>query len=62
MVGYSDSLKRILVLDYLDLDCDQTDEEEERRRREREKAAGRGGWHDLLGRMKRLNMLAVAPN
>lgn len=62
VVGYSDSLKRIMVLDYLDLDCDQADEEEDRRKRDRESAAGRGGWHDLLGRMKKLNMLAAGPN
>ena len=62
VVGYSESHKRVMVMDYLDLDCDREEEEEDRRRKEREAAAGRGGWHDLLGRMKKLNMLAAGPS
>ena len=56
VVGFSESDKRFVVLDYLDVDPPGPEqEEEEKRRREREAAAaGRGGWGDLLSRVKKL--------
>ena len=55
-MGFSESDKRFVVLDYLDVDPPGPEqEEEEKRRREREAAAaGRGGWGDLLSRVKKL--------
>lgn len=55
IVGVADCAKRFVVLDYLHVDgSKEEEEEEEKRRREREAAAGRGGWSQLLGRVKKL--------
>ena len=55
IVGVADGAKRFVVLDYLHVEgSKEEEEEEEKRRKEREAAAGRGGWSQLLGRVKKL--------
>ena len=55
IVGVADGAKRFVVLDYLHVEAPkEEEEEEEKRRKEREAATGRGGWSQLLGRVKKL--------